>query len=44
MHLDGSVVFRKVGRKFEIKNVIGNGIKKDELKRELSILGYSTEF
>jgi ATP-dependent Lhr-like helicase len=44
MHLVGSVVFRKVGRKFEIKNVIGNGIKKDELKRELSILGYSTEF
>ncbi len=44
MHLSGSVVFRKVGRKYEIKSVIGNDIKKDELKRELSILGYSTEF
>lgn len=43
-HLAGSAVFRKVGRRFEIKNIIGEDIKKDELKRELSILGYSSEF
>ncbi len=42
--ITGAVSFRKLGRNFEIKNIIGEEISSDEIKRELSILGYSTSF
>ncbi|MHB8552653.1 MAG: ATP-dependent helicase [Thermoplasmataceae archaeon] len=40
----GSVSFRKTGRRFEIKEIIGIILNRDEIKRELSLLGYTVVF